>query len=178
VFLYEGYSDGELWKMAYTDNEQSGTQKQLSIVDVWLDYKAKKEQGRKQQEIAQSLGVSEAIVSYRIQLAEFPESILEKISFTCDSMTERDCRELLNLHRVKNERYDYEAFLSDIIDTVFSKSTNPNSKHFQREVVKYNEAIEEVELWLQKIADEEYSAAFLEDITEKGTKSKGLIANQ
>ncbi len=178
IFLYEGFTPSEIWMMAYQDQDQNSVTKPLSMIDVWLDYKAKKEQGRKQKDIAQSLGIGEAIVSYRLQLADFPPSILEKIEFSINSLSERDCRALLNLLQVKNARYDYETFLGEIIDNILHRTTNPSSKHFQKEVAKYNEAIEEVELWLEKIDDSAYQEAFLHDIFQKETRAKGLIANQ
>ena len=69
IFLYEGYSEGELRKMGYSDNEKSEKQKKLHFIDKWLDYNRKKQEGWKQSEIAEHLGIGEAIVSYRIQLA-------------------------------------------------------------------------------------------------------------
>ena len=69
IFLYKGYSEGELRKMGYTDNEKSEKQKKLHFIDKWLDYNSKKQKGWKQSQIAQYLGIGEAIVSYRIQLA-------------------------------------------------------------------------------------------------------------
>jgi len=114
----------------------------------------------------------------RIQLANLPQSVLDKIIFTRGKITERICREFLNLHQVKNSWYDYETFLGEIIDNVLGRTPLPTTKHFEKEIAKYNEAISEVEFWLGKIDEESFRNSFLENLIAKNEKTKAVIANQ
>ncbi len=71
VYVYEGLDRSKIWCLAYRDNEQAEKHSRLSPVDVWLDYAAQQErEGWTQAEMAQWLGVSEAMVSYRTRLSK------------------------------------------------------------------------------------------------------------
>src|SRR5574343_300778 len=133
ILLYEGYTDSEIWAMAYKDQEQGKTQKHFSIVDVWLDYKAKSEQGYTQQQIADSLGISRQTAQYRLDLSKLPSNVLNVIA-NSDILQERSCLELAKLPTVGNFYIPYETSLLEIIDNVLAKTSTPTAKSFESEV--------------------------------------------
>lgn len=67
VYEYVGYSDAELWRMAYEDNANDGKHADLPITDVWADYAAHRAAGESLQQIADQLGVSVPVVSKRVK---------------------------------------------------------------------------------------------------------------
>lgn len=138
VFLYEGYEGREIWRMAYEDNEQADAQQQFNTVDVWLDYKEKSAAGMTQQQIADSLGVSQTNVAFRLKFAEWPETVLSKF-ITNDSLKEGHAREMREL--LQCNIFPHETLLCEIIDNVLARSKEPTSKQFKKEVEKYNSAI-------------------------------------
>lgn len=174
VFLYQGYSDEELWRMAYEDNEQADVQAQFNIVDVWMDYKAKSEAGWTQQKIADVLGVSRPTVVYRIQLCCLPNLVLTKIVNT-DFLKERHCLELLELSTV--DIFTHEILLCEIIDNVLSRTKEPTSAQFKAEVEKYNAFIQSAEAWHSKL-NSEFQNEFLQLIkairTTAGVEAAGI----
>lgn len=77
--------------------EQAGLVSEVNCVDVWLDYKARKEAtGMTQQEMADALGVGRTIVSYRLNLAEMKQEILERF-VKSDILLEYHAIQLLGL---------------------------------------------------------------------------------
>lgn len=168
VFLYEGYEDSEIWRMAYEDNEQADAQQQFSIVDVWLDYKEKSEAGMTQQQIADSLGVSRETVKFRLKFASFPDKVIHKIG-TSGLIKEGHCRELDTM--VHCTIFPHETLLCEIIDNVTNRANEPTSKQFKKEVEKYNAAInaakesaeklegEWFDLFIEKIKDDRNAAS-------------------
>lgn len=67
AFEFVGYSDEELWRLAYEDNESDAQHTKPPITDVWADYAARHAAGWTQQRIATALGVQQADVSRRIK---------------------------------------------------------------------------------------------------------------
>ena len=175
VFLYKGYSDEELWRMAYEDNEQADVQAQFNIVDVWMDYKAKSEAGWTQQKIADVLGVSQTNVAFRLKFALFEKSVLDKI-ITSPFLKEGHCRELIELLHCNN--FNRQTLLCEIIDNVVKRSKEPTSAQFKAEVSKYNDAIKAAETCAKQLKDEHLSQ-FLEAIkdirTAASIESQGRI---
>jgi site-specific DNA-methyltransferase (adenine-specific) len=148
VFLYQDCTTEQLCRMAYEDNEQADAQQPFSMVDVWMDYKAKADAGWKQQKIADVLGVTQANVSYRISFASFSKDVLAKI-ITTPILNERHCREFLELS--PGDKLTQGELLCNIIDDVLSRSKEPTSKHFKAEVEKYNKYIETLDAWAAKL---------------------------
>lgn len=175
VFVYEGYEPQELWRMAYDDNEQAGTQKQLSIVDVWMDYKEKADKGWTQQNIADSLGVSRQQAQRRIKYAELPISVLDRIAHN-ECVNERCVEELIKLPTVGSDWFDFEKFLLEIIENILSRTNSPTSSQFKKEVEKYNSAIESVQVCLERLST--YKDEFINDLINKEARSKAVIENQ
>jgi site-specific DNA-methyltransferase (adenine-specific) len=167
VFLYSGYTDEEIWRMAYEDNEQADAQAQFSIVDIWMDYKAKSEAGWTQQKIADVLGVSQSTVKFRLQYAGLGEKVLTKIS-TNQFVKEGHCRELLEL--VQCTIFPYESLLIEIIENVLARTKEPTSNQFKSEVEKYNQAIKAAEHWAQQLEDD-YLNNFLQSIQDKRSEA-------
>ena len=166
LFVYEGYTDEQIWRMAYDDNEQADTQAQFSIVDIWMDYKAKSEAGWTQQKIADVLRVSQMTVSRRLALANLP--IKDYIFKHSDKLTERICLELLELNTVFI--FDIATLLCEIIDNVLARTLTPTSSQFKTEVEKYNAAIQAAEKWETQLEDK-WKAEFLEAIKDKRTEA-------
>lgn len=175
VYVYSGYADEELWRMAYEDNEQADAQAQFSMVDIWMDYKAKSEAGWTQQKIADVLGVSQPTVKYRLFFSKFEKAVLDKIS-TSPFLKEGHCRELIELVQCTN--FNHETLLCEIIDNVIKRSKEPTSAQFKTEVSKYNEAIKAAETCAKQLKDEHLSQ-FLEAIKDMRTaasiESQGRI---
>lgn len=94
---------------------------------MWLDYKAKADKGWTQQRIADGLGVSRQIVGFRLQLAELPQDVLDKI-VTSGNISERDSRELIKLSPGDNSWHDQTIFLLEIIDNILSRTTKPTAR--------------------------------------------------
>lgn len=160
IFLYEGYEGREIWRMAYEDNEQADAQQQFSIVDVWLDYK-EKSSSMTQQQIADSLGVSQMTVSRRLSLSSLP--IIDKILKHSDVLNERVCLELLDLNTVFI--FPQSTLLCEIIDNVLNRTNDPTSKQFKSEVERYNAAIESAKTWAAKL-EGEYLEQFIGKIKD------------
>jgi site-specific DNA-methyltransferase (adenine-specific) len=175
VFVYSGYTDEELWRMAYEDNEQADAQAQFNMVDIWIDYKAKSEAGWTQQKIADVLGVGRTIVSYRLQMADFGENVIDKI-VTSPFLKEGHCREFLELSQ--SDIFNHETLLCEIIDNVVKRSKEPTSVQFKAEVSKYNDAIKAAETWAKQLKDE-FLSQFLDAIKDMRTaaniESQGRI---
>ncbi len=172
VLVYEGYSDAEIWAMAYKDQEQGKTQKQFSIVDVWLDYAAKAEQGFTQLQIAKSLNLGEAIVNYRIKLARLPVGVLGKI-LTNEVLNERVCRELLQSSPGEDFYLPYDTTLIEIIDNVLARTKEPTAKIFEAEVSKYNSLIACFDANYKDLPD--FKDEFKQELADKGIRSEGEI---
>jgi site-specific DNA-methyltransferase (adenine-specific) len=171
VFVYEGYTPQEIWRMAYDDNEQADTQQQFSIVDVWLDYK-EKSQTMTQQQIADVLGVSQQSVQLRLKFSKLPISVLNKIT-TNELINERHVRELTGL--LPGGIFNTETLLLEIIDSVLSRTKQPTSSQFKKEVEKYNTAIKELEKWTEQL-NGEYLEEFIENVSDE--RSAAVIANK
>jgi site-specific DNA-methyltransferase (adenine-specific) len=167
VFLYTGYTDEEIWRMAYEDNEQADAQAQFSIVDIWMDYKAKSEAGWTQQKIADVLGIGRTTVTYRIQLANFPQGVLSKI-VTNKKIQELHCREIMELSL--SDIFDREVLLIEIIENVLARTKEPTSNQFKSEIEKYNQAIKAAEHWAQQLQGD-YLNNFLESIKDKRSEA-------
>lgn len=147
VFLYEGFSEVDIWRMAYEDNETDEIQNPVGIVDVWLDYQKKNESGMTQQQIADALGVGRTIVAYRIQLAGLPEEVHSRF-VTNKILNERHARELVLMSPGDNPHYcDRSGFLCEIIDKVLQVNSKNeiSSTVFKKYVQQYNEAIQQYE---------------------------------
>jgi DNA modification methylase len=174
VYVYSGYTNEELWRMAYEDNEQADAQAQFNMVDIWMDYKVKSEAGWTQQKISDVLGVSQMTVSRRIALSNLP--IINYIFKHSDKLNERICLELLELNTVFN--FNHETLLCEIIDNVVKRSKEPTSVQFKAEVSKYNDAIRAAETCAKQLKDEHLSQ-FLEAIKDMRTaasiESQGRI---
>ena len=167
VFLYSGYTDEEIWRMAYEDNEQADAQARFSIVDIWMDYKAKSEAGWTQQKIADVLGVGRTTVVRRLQLSDLPDLVLNKIVHS-NSLSERNCLELLELSTV--DILPRETLLIEIIENVLERTKEPTSTQFKSEVEKYNQAIKAAEHWAQQL-EGIYLRNFLESIQDKRSET-------
>lgn len=175
VYVYSGYTDEELWRMAYEDNEQADAQAQFNMVDIWMDYKAKSEAGWTQQKIADVLEVGRTIVVYRLQMADFGKNVIDKI-VTSTFLKEGHCREFLELSQ--SDIFNHETLLCEIIDNVIKRSKEPTSAQFKAEVSKYNEAIKAAETCAKQLKDE-FLLQFLEAIKDMRTaasiESQGRI---
>lgn len=173
VFLYEGYTPEEIWRMAYDDNEQEGVQLQFSPVDVWLDYKDKADKGWTQQKIARTLSVSQTNVAFRINFAEWGADVHKKF-ITNDSLKEGHARELRELLQC-NILGTQSSILCEIIDAVTKRYTNPTSKNFKNKVEEYNRAIRAAKEYAEQLSGE-WKEQFIERI--KDERSAAIIANQ
>lgn len=167
VFLYEGHTDEQIWRMAYDDNEQADAQAQFGVVDIWMDYKSKAEAGWTQQKIADVLGVSQTNVAFRLKFACLPESVINKI-ITTPILKEGHCREFLEL--LQSNNFNRETILCEIIDNVLARTSTPTSNQFKAEVEKYNNAIRAAENWEAQLEDK-WKISFLEAITDKRTEA-------
>ncbi len=80
---------------AYADNENDEYHAPVSIVDVWANYAALAGQGWTQQKIAEAVGVSRVMVSYRLSLNNMPNEIKNYV--TQDMLSETHLREIIDL---------------------------------------------------------------------------------
>jgi DNA modification methylase len=100
VYVYEGRARSELWRLAYQDNEQAGKHCRVNPVDVWGDYARRiQDEGWTQQEMANWLGVSQALVSLRFRLNEsqvLKRPVLDGI------LDEGHCQEILRVYQTSN----------------------------------------------------------------------------
>ena len=167
VFLYEGYTDEHIWRMAYDDNEQADAQAQFGIVDIWMDYKAKSEAGWTQQKIARVLNVDQSQVSRRIKYAGFPYSVLKKF-MEIKILSEDHARQIIELCNF--HEFNRETLLCEIIDNVLARTKDPTSAQFKAEVEKYNAAIQAAERWAGQLEDM-WQAKFLDAIQDKRTEA-------
>jgi ParB/RepB/Spo0J family partition protein len=165
IFKYTGYTPQEIWRMAYDDNEQADAQQQFNMVDIWLDYKAKSEAGMTQQQIADVLGIARSNVSRRLLFSDWPQSVLNKI-VTSPFVKDVHCRELLELSHCDN--FPLETLLCEIIDIAGEKYREPTSTQVKSIVNQYNEAIESVKTWSQKLTGT-FKDEFLQSIAKERT---------
>lgn len=178
IYLYEGYTDQEIWKLAYDDNEQASKHDKVSDVDVWLDYKSQKERGNwTQQEMADYLGVSRSIVSYRLNLAEMPQSILD-IFVTTPELNERHAREILNLSPGDKLGgwMGFEAAALAVISKVLARTKTPTAKQFADEVADTNKLIALAGECYGKL-HEEYQTAYVNELVKTKAASKSEVTS-
>jgi site-specific DNA-methyltransferase (adenine-specific) len=96
IILFEGYSDEEIARLTDQDNENDEYHAPVSAVDVWAEYaRLRDEEGWTQQQIADTKGVSQQTVGWRLQLYYLPNHIK---TFTLqDLLTETHLREIVSL---------------------------------------------------------------------------------
>lgn len=80
VVLHEDLTDEDTVRLAYEDNENDDYHTALSVVDVWENYAKLRERKWGQERIAGAVGVSQAMVSYRLDLHQMPDKIKKFIS--------------------------------------------------------------------------------------------------
>lgn len=178
--IHDGYSDEEIIKLADEDNENDEYHEKVSITDMWASYKALADQGWTQERIAKAKGVSQNFVSYRINLAELPESVLDKF-ITTPNLNERHGRELLRLSPGDNleQWITREQIMLEIIKEIGDYAI---ADKFKKKVDKYNKLIEiasgiadkldpnDRKLFIQKLADKEVrSQSGIKDIASEIT---------
>ena len=147
IYLFDGYTEDEIWNLAYLDNEQAAKHNRVSDVDVWLDY-AEKAKAKTQAEIASILKVSQSQVSRRIRCAGFPQSVLEIIHR--EYLTEKIAFELLNLNAVNNPYwFTWEEAALEVIEAALRKGGT--SKNFADIVAQYNGFIELARTYAKKL---------------------------
>lgn len=146
VYVYEGFSLGELWSMAYADNEQAGKHTGVHFVDTWLDYKRQIDNnGWTQTELSDFLGESNSRISYKLRYANFADSVIDAF-FTIQGLTESHARNLLDISQCENLTpwLTRETAMLHVIEIVTSKGAF-TAKDFEREVELLNKTIEKVE---------------------------------
>ena len=79
-----------------------------------------------QQQIADSLGVSQQAVGFRIRYSKFPTSVIDTFT-TRVSLNERHARELLGLLPGSKEWLSTEQILLEIIDNILGRTKEPTS---------------------------------------------------
>lgn len=116
--------------LADQDNENDEYHAPVPIVDVWQDYAEKSKRYKSQDEMAEALGVTPPIVSWRIRCANFPVSVIQAF-LTSDELNERHARELLGINQVNNQWLSTEKVYLEVVEAALKKVAQYN------EVIKY-----------------------------------------
>jgi site-specific DNA-methyltransferase (adenine-specific) len=107
VYVYEDLDRQELWSLAYQDNEQAGQHSRVNAIDVCCDCARRiEEDGWTQQQIANTLNVSQTTISQRIRLSRathLHETLL--VGF----LDETHCIEILAVYYSTNNLNDWLA---------------------------------------------------------------------
>lgn len=69
AYEFVGYTDDELWGLAYEDNDGDDKHTSLPLVDMWADYAARAAIGYTAQDIASVMKIDEALAERRIRWA-------------------------------------------------------------------------------------------------------------
>ena len=170
IYLFDGYTEDEIWNLAYLDNEQAAKHNRVSDVDVWLDY-AEKGKTKTQAEIASILKVSQSQVSRRIRCAGFPQSVLEIIHR--EYLTEKIAFELLNLNAVNNPYwFTWEEAALEVIEAAIRKGGT--SKNFADLVAQYNAFIELAQTFAGKL-EEPWRNKFRDELVTVKARTKPAV---
>ncbi len=175
LYVYEGYEEAELWKLAYLDNDQAGKHNEVSCVDIWMDYQRRKAAGWSQNEIADALGVSQTLVSFRLRLAALSPAILDYF-ITTNGLNERHAREIVDLLPGNNldPWLTRDAAMLEVIETVIKRTVAPTAKHFAEEVEKFNATIAHAQDCLGKL-DEQWHEQFIQLLAKKKARSTAQV---
>lgn len=95
IVVHENATDTDIVRLAYEDNENDEYHAPVSPVDVWASYAALAAQGWTQERIAEVVGVTRAMVSYRLALNGLPKSIKNYV--TQGQLSETHLREIMDL---------------------------------------------------------------------------------
>lgn len=91
VVIHEGYSWEDISRLSDQDNENDEYHQPVRPMDVWAEYaRLRDEEGWTQSDIAKAKGVSQALVSHRLQYHDgLPEEIRAQIGLLAGGLTER-----------------------------------------------------------------------------------------
>lgn len=95
IVVHENATDTDIVRLAYEDNENDEYHEPVSVVDVWASYAALAAQGWTQERIAEAVGVTRVMVSYRLSLNGLPEKIKDYV--TQKQISETHLREIMDL---------------------------------------------------------------------------------
>lgn len=166
VVLHTGYSDGEIVRLADLDNENDEYHEPVSMVDVWMSYKALKDRGWTQAQIGKAKGVSQPTVKFMLKYADMPQSVIDVFS-TNDFMTEGHAREIIKLVHCTNLTpwLTRESAMLHVIEKV-TKRGMFTAKDFKSEVDKLNNVITTVERFITGI-DKPWADDLLQALADK-----------
>lgn len=154
IVLHEGFTDYEISGLADEDNENDEYHAKVPIVDVWMDYKRlRDDEGWTQQQIADAKGLkNRTVVSFRLDYADFPDSVLERF-VTNDFLVEGHAREIKTLLQCNNEpAVPTESVMLHVIDSVIEKRGNKcTSKHFEAAVLSVQKVLDIIRANVDKL---------------------------
>lgn len=155
IILHSGFSEDQIVKLSCQDNENDEYHQPLNCVEVWASYKKLAEMGWTQERIAKAKGVSQKMVSFRLNCANLPDSITQYFS-TKDFLNEGQAREFLKLEHCTNlsSWLDRETAMQEIMARVLKlKISHITAKVFAKEVEKYNGYISKAKEFFDKTPD-------------------------
>lgn len=175
VIVHEGFTDDEITGLADQDNENDEYHTPVSIVDVWADYKRLKDAGWSQQRIAKAKGVSQTLVSFRLDFASWPESVRQIITKT--NLDEIHARELSQLLQSNNPWLWWEAAAIEILESAIKKAgaaKNVTGKQIADLVSNYNGFTTLACTYADKL-DTEWREKFLNELIATTARTKPAV---
>lgn len=172
VVLHEGLTDEEKVKLAEQDNEDDEYHTPLSLVDIWISYKALKNMGWDPDRIKDAKGASKSDVYDRLSFAEFHVSVLSYFSENV-LLKESHAREIDKIPNFGNMLpwLTRDQAMIHVISSVLTKTQKPTANDFKDEVTKINEVESMVTNAIADMEDK-WQAALLSRLA--GYKDKGL----
>lgn len=150
--IYKGYQEGEIWRLAYVDNEEEGKHRNLTPYDIWADYAKHYNNGKTQTEIARILGVQQPIVSYRLKLFDFTEQCPQIREFICQGrVTEEHLRFVITLY--------VDIYLADWLVTsglwlnIAKRACNMTTRETKEAVDQWKEVIKTASDYYDKLSE-------------------------
>lgn len=174
AFVYEGYDEAEIVRMAEQDNENDEYHRPVPLVDTWLHYKALADAGWTQQRIAQAKGVSQTLVAFRLQLADMPRRVLDAF-ITNEALTESHAREVARLLQCNNLSlwYSREQAMLDVLQRCLNK-TNLTAKIVAAEVERTNAILQLAQTAYDSL-DESSRPVFVERLADSTARSQAGV---
>lgn len=175
VVVFEGFTDDEITGLADQDNENDEYHAPVSVVDVWMDYKRLADMGWNQTRIAKAKGVSQTLVSFRLDFASWPETVRGII--TKADLDEAHARELSHLLQCNNHWLWWEAAALEIIDAAIRKAgaaKNVTAKQVADLVAQYNGFIDLAQTYAERL-NPDWREKFLNELIATTARTKPAV---
>ena len=183
VYIYENLDRQELWSLAYQDNEQAGQHCRVSVIDVCCDYARRiDDDGWTQEQIAESLNVSQTLVSRRVKLSQATH--LHQ-TVCVGNLDETHCHEILALYASTHNLDDWltaEQAQLELIEEVLSRhrgssaGIKPSAKVVREAAKRWKALLQAAEDAYESLPDDEARQQFVAALADDQVRTEAGVA--